>query len=313
MPKVIKTNRQKKKTIQGVYCRKCQKHLSSNNFYEATNPILDKNGFQSICKNCCQEIYNEYFKIYGNMKDAMYNTCRDLDIRFDEDVLKQCQSQIETLLSKNKKADKVFGYYKSKLGSTGKANSQIESLRFKDSHIEKQLHGGIENITDDEKIDEKLKLFWGEGFTSEDYKFLEMELAEWEKTYKHDNQAHITLLREICIQTLVIRKKRKNGEDVKKDQDELQALMKTADVDPSSTSMANAGKSQQAYGVWIKDIEQYRPAEWFDKQDKYKDMDGFIPYIKNYILRPIKNFITGSRDFHVDDDVMIDLDNDGDK
>ena len=30
-------------------------------------------------------------------------------------------------------------------------------------------------------------------------------------------------------------------------------------------------------------------------------------------MRPIKNFITGSRDFNVDKDVMVDFDNDGDK
>ena len=27
-------------------------------------------------------------------------------------------------------------------------------------------------------------------------------------------------------------------------------------------------------------------------------MDGIIDYIKQYIVRPLKNFVTGSRDFH---------------
>ena len=61
-------------------------------------------------------------------------------------------------------------------------------------------------------------------------------------------------------------------------------------------------------GLFIKDIEQFRPAEWHEQQEKYVDMDGFKPYIKNYIVRPIENFLTGVRNFFVDDNIDADLD-----
>ena len=75
----------------------------ASGFYEATNPMLDSNGLMSICKECSQEIYDKHFSIYGNMPEAIHNTCRDLDVRFSEHALEQAQSHIESLLAGGKK------------------------------------------------------------------------------------------------------------------------------------------------------------------------------------------------------------------
>jgi hypothetical protein len=167
-------------------------------------------------------------------------------------------------------------------------------------------------LVDDElsqiEIDDDLKIFWGYGFTPKDYVFLELELANWKQTHKCDNHAELTLLKEICIKILDIRNKRASNESTSKEQKELQDLMKTASVDPAKANIASAGKSHDAFGVWVKDIEQFRPAEWFEQQEKYVDMDGFKPYLKNYVYRPIENFLTGIRNFFVDDDIDANLD-----
>jgi hypothetical protein len=54
-----------------------------------------------------------------------------------------------------------------------------------------------------------------------------------------------------------------------------------------------------AWGVWQRDIENYRPAEWYEKEykNKYKDMEG-IEADKEDIKRSIGNFITESRNFN---------------
>jgi len=300
----------RKKTIKEIkavsgegYCRICQKTLPASSFYEATNPMIDKNGLMSVCRNHCNEIFDTYNSIHNNIDIALKLTCRDLDVRYSEEALKQAQSHVESLMSKGKKADKLFGYYKSKLGSTDKSNKKLESFRFKDSEFENIINDQVE-----EDIDDDLVLFWGRGFDSiDDYIFLETELSNWKKTHKCDNQAEVTLLKEICIKILIIRNKRADGENVSQDVKELQELFKTASVDPAKANVASAGKSHDAWGLFVKDIEQFRPAEWHDKQEKYKDMDGFIPYIKNYIIRPIKNFVTGNRDFQINDNINVNL------
>lgn len=306
MPKLGKTTRQPK-VVSGdkVYCRVCQKTLNSSSFYTATNPMLDTNGFLSICHDCCGKIYDDYFSIYNNLEVALQLTCQDLDVRFSKEALIQTQSHIESLLTKGKKASKVFGYYKSKLSSTNKSNERMESFRYKDSDF-----SSCENINEieNEEIDSDLILFWGKNFSIDDYIFLEAELSSWKQTHKCDNQAEITLLREICIKILEIRQKREKGDPVGGLQKELQDLLKTASLDPAKANAASAGKSHDSFGIWLKDIEQFRPAEWHDKQEQYKDMDGLIKYIQNYIVRPIRNFITGTRDFEIDDNINTNLD-----
>ncbi len=308
MPKQGKKTRQLKMVSDEGYCRKCRKTMPLSKFYEATNPMIDTNGCMSVCRDCCGELYNEYFSIYNNVEIALQLTCEALDVRYSKDALTQTQSHIEKLVSQGKKADAVFGYYKSKLSSTNKKNTGMESFRYKDSEDLMDLR----DIDVPDDIDEDLLLFWGKGFEWDDYVFLELEMSNWKQTHKCDNQAEITLLREICIKILQIRKAREKKENESNLQKELQDLMKTASVDPAKANVASAGKLHDAWGVWVKDIEQLRPAEWHDQQEKYVDMDGFIPYIKDYIVRPIKNFITGQRDFQMSDDIDITLeDKDG--
>jgi len=304
IPKVGKTKKEPKPIITGdIYCRMCSKTKPASYFYEATNPMIDKNGLMSVCKDHCNQIYDDYFIIYNNLEIALQLTCEDLDVRFSKEALKQTQSHIESLLIKGKKADKVFGYYKSKLSSTNKSNERMESFRYKDSD---DLNN-IDMINTDD-IDDDLLLFWGRGFDIDDIIFLEAELSAWKQTHKCDNQAEITLLREICIKILDIRKAREKKDNVGILQKELQDLFKTASVDPAKANAASAGKSHESFGLWVKDVEQFRPAEWFEQQEKYKDMDGLIPYIKNYIVRPIENFFTGVRNFIVNDNIDSDLD-----
>ena len=313
MPKTKKTTREPKVVSGEGYCRICQKMLPASKFYEATNTIIDKNGLLSVCRDHCHEIYDMYYSIHNNVDIALKLTCRDLDVRYSEEALKQAQSHVESLMEKGKPASKIFGYYKSKLGSTDKNNQKLESFRFKDTEFENLINDQVE-----EEVDDDLVLFWGRGFSLNDVIFLETELSNWKQTHKCDNQAELTLLREICIKILTIRNRRAGKENVSNDLKELQDLMKTASVDPAKANQASAGKSHEAFGLWVKDVEQFRPAEWYEQQEKYQDMDGFKPYLKNYISRPIENFLTGVRNFFVDDNIDADLDsvdvgsNDGD-
>jgi hypothetical protein len=76
---------------------------------------------------------------------------------------------------------------------------------------------------------------------------------------------------------------------------------------------ANSGKNLDTFGNWVKEIEQFRPAEFFKDKNMYKDVDNVEEYADRHITRPLKNFITGSRDFGVDAlDEIDDLD-DGDE
>ena len=78
---------------------------------------------------------------------------------------------------------------------------------------------------------------------------------------------------------------------------ELQDLMKTASLDPAKASAINSGKSQDTFGGIVKLIEEAEPAEHYKDKELFKDYDNIVLYFYNYVTRPLKNFITGSRDF----------------
>ena len=290
------------------YCRKCMKEKLKKDFYETTNEKLDSNGLLSICKDCINNIYNEYYNENNSFEKSIYLTCRDTDIMFNKDAISQTETHIENIINKGRNVNRPFGYYKSKLTSLLKSIKDLDYLRFHNSDDLYDEHGTHIDDDDFERyLDDDVIMFWGDGFSDSEISFLELELSKWKESYSSDNRGEITLLKEICIKILEIRKRRSDGGNVSVLQKELQELMKTASVDPAKANIATGGKNQETFGVWIKDIEQFKPAEWHDQQEKYKDMDGFTSYIEDYIVRPIRNFITGSRDFQIRDDININI------
>lgn len=277
------------------YCRKCQKIITGKAFFDSVDTILDSNGLMSICKNCCNEICNEYKFIHKDDRTALKYACRDLNVLFDESIFQITQKYRQTVAKRSVTGEvKLFSTYKGKLSSIGVFNKNITAI---DGSFDNEII--IEANPD---IPKELALFWGKGFTLEDIESLQYKYNQWKKTTKDDTESEKVLLKEICIKLWEMEKKRIHQlPTTKEDLKDLQDLMKTASVDPAKANIASAGKSLDAYGVWIKDVEQFRPAEWFDQQEKYKDMDGFSLYIYNYVTRPIRNFIKGVRDFVIKD------------
>lgn len=297
-----KINTQKVDSVN-VVCLSCGKTGKETRFYSARNPKYQFFGKIPWCFTCIKDKYEELYKKYEDSKKAMYELCKYLDIPFALNVYEAARNRWE------KNEVEIFQAY----------ITHYNSLAWKQAGLNFSTSDRVEGLDEpdnsftSEDVPAELVFKWGEGFSPSDYNYLENELAECEKTLKSDNWAEQTLLKEICIKKLDIRNRRKLGSDTKDPLAELQALMKTCAIDPAKASAANSGKSLDTFGEWIKDIEQNSPAEWFKDKEKYKDMDGLGDYIKKYITRPIKNFITGSRDFNVDKDVMIDFDNEGDE
>ena len=189
-------------------------------------------------------------------------------------------------------------------------NLQIEEIR-SDLEIEKNKpkmeateKEKEEDKQEEEIIPEDYIFEWGEGFTLKEYEFLNRELENWNDKYKSDieNGAQDILSREICVEQLNIRRKRALKDDTSKEVKSIQSLINTGKF--VARKVENPNTSVDLAGLWAKDIEDYNPAEWINDKKKFKDIDGIDDYIKNFIIRPIRNFITGSRDFDPEMDLL---------
>jgi len=184
---------------------------------------------------------------------------------------------------------------------------EIEDLKF----IPKKEEDEVEDVLQ-EKIPEEYIFEWGNGFNLDDYKFLNKKIEVWKEKHEIVKESEDVLLHKIVILELKIRKKESTGDDTSDDLKLLQNLMKTANFVEKKSVNAQSSGGKFLIGLAAEDMEKYEPAEWYEDQKKFKDIEGIDEYLKTYVTRPLKNFITGSRDFDSVLDNLQSLDGDPD-
>jgi len=303
--RTVKTTRSKTGIeVDVIYCRMCRKNKKPIEFFTAVDEILDTNGYFSICKECCEKLYEGYFRTERDMARSILRTCRKINLKFDEGAVEAAKLHIETKKENGTNLGNVIGTYKSKLVITQKTNigDKVTSLDL--TFIEPNISLPLAHPLDSSEVSTaELQQKWGRNYNFEDYEYLEREYSEWEKTNSCETKAEKKLIIEICHKSLEIEKRREEtGTTPSNLVKELQEIMKTAAVDPSKANAAGAGRTLETFSGIIKIIEETEPADYFEDKEMFKDFDNIGWYFRKYITRPLKNFITQSRDFNVADD-----------
>jgi len=279
-----------------IYCRKCMKDKAAKEYYSATDSTLDRNGFMSICRKCCGEIYDTSFTIERNFEKALLRTCKILNVGWIANAVDATKTHVDKLKAKGQEDIQTFGIYKSKLSTLSNlANDQ--TLTFEEYP---SIASFVVN-TPEEDADatyQDLQSFWGKGKSYEDISYLQNEFNELGGTDVRDDRPKAILLREICFQLLEIEKDRSAGTNVEKRVKALGDMMSNSAIRPDQKKTADGTKSSEAFGVWVADIEKYKPAEWYKDQDIYKDVSNIGQYWKTHILRPFLNFWGIQKDFN---------------
>jgi hypothetical protein len=308
MPRSRRKNERVTKTgisITESWCRHCMKMRPSRDFYEAVDGgLVDKNGLFSICKDSINELFDTLLASEKSYEKSTLKLCRILNLRYEESAVQAALKQLETYKERGTEG-KFFGSYKSKLHAVLKTTQRMESgIDLQYTEVTSINITGTNTLNDfnESEIERDVIAFWGDGYETEDYEWLEKTLADWKRTHKSDTMAEETLLKEIVFKQFEIRKSRKDGTSTAALVKELQDLMKTASVDPAKTSLANSGRAQDTFSSFIRMIEENEPASYYSQEDKklFKDFDNIEYYFDKYIRRPLRNFVSGSRDFNVD-------------
>ena len=282
------------------------KSLPPEKFYEAVDcGVIDKNGLLSVCKNCIQILYDESFQKTQSMEKSIHFLCTSLNIKFSNESASAAKLHIQTLLDNGKNVNSVFGIYKQKLISVQKTmdKSLTEDLTYSDvGTIYTSEAQNLKEIP----IPQDVLTFWGKDLKRDDIEFLETQFTNFKQTHKSDTYAEIVLLKQVCYTMLDIKTARAttppgDTSDLVK---ELQTLMKNLAISPNAINAANADKGLETFGLWKADIEREEPAQWLstdERGDMYRDVGNVEEYFQKYFVRPLKNFITGSKDFNVEE------------
>ena len=314
MAKSKSNTKQSEKVSGEVYCRKCQETKDFSNFYKATNPLLDTNGFMSICKDCCNDIYNYYFSLYNNMEKALDLTCQDLDVRFSKQVFEQTQSHIEKLLSSGKTINTTFGHYKSKLGSTGKNNEKLNSFKYKDSDHLKEIqfeianklnNSNIELSESDFELTEKIVKYWGKNKEVWEYEFLEEQMFKLKTDFECPDYGMEMIMKDICFINLNIERIRQNRDngDITKLIESRSKLMNDGNLKPVQATGVDKNE-KMSLGVFIKKWENEKPITKTldDEMKRYIDtfMVGHLAKMEGLNNEAVRKYEEAIKEYTID-------------
>lgn len=281
--------------VKNVYCRRCMQTKDTDNFYSAVDKILDKNGYMSVCKDCINEIYSKLYLAERDVHKAILRTCRVINLAYNNDTVDSTIKQVDGKDVKEYSKE-FFGLYKRKLSGIFEREDNLD-LTFKEPEDKSAIK---DNSLDQSEETVNLVNMWGDGYSIEDYNWLENEYSKWIKYHKSDTMAEVTLLKEIVWKNYEIKKARMEGKSTSSLVKELQDLMKTASVDPAKSTIAGSSENRDTFSSFIKLIEEKEPAEYYKDKKLFEDFDNIGAYFRKYVTRPLKNFITQSRDFNVD-------------
>ena len=293
-----KEDEETKETL--IYCRRCEKNQKKIMYHSAVDFDLDKNLSMSICKTCVNEIFDYNLLVSGNnLNDAIYKTCRTLNVMYLESVVDSLKLHLNKKEEKGLKVE-IFGLYKSHLGRWISLNKGVPATfnENKNVFVRDENNDVLTDETEEDK--EYLIKMWGDGFTKEDYSFLEHELAQWQGSHSSNSHGEIVLLKEICYVQLDLRNSRMGTvKDTSSSLKKLIEAMKAGGFDPAKVSQANSGTNKETWGMFLKVIEETTPAEYFKDKELYKDFDNQDTYFQNYIRRPAINFYSSTHNLEL--------------
>jgi len=74
-------------TVEFKKCRKCMEEKRPVEFYDAVDPFIDSDGLFSICKPCCNSIFDTYFESEKSMELALLRFCRSVNLKYSEEAI----------------------------------------------------------------------------------------------------------------------------------------------------------------------------------------------------------------------------------
>lgn len=278
----------------GYYCTACGKNYQKQaaNFYTAQSPLYaGNNGFLPVCKECVEKIGSQYSKILGGEVPAIKRLCEKFDTYYSDTLI--------AALSKCPTNQSVFSYY-FKMANLRQYKGKTYDLTHDENHVienEEDLAKNNEN-TSSIRVTKKAVSFWGAGFSPEEYQTMEEHYKMLSEQYNNADSVQDTLLKELC-RIQVMKDRAFNSGDAERYDKALRLYLTTlkgGNLQIKGDEQSGGNDPNACWGVYNSMIEKYVPSDIYKNRSLYDDEDDIGGYFKRFILRPIKNFFSGSRE-----------------
>ena len=230
-------------------------------------------GHLTVCKSCVDNIYETYLKDCGDPGMAVRQTCRKLDLYWNEHLFQ--------MVEKKNTGRTLMTQYIQKAN----ANAYI-GKSYDDTLSEEGTLWTFGSAPDAAQVSDEVMQFWGPGYSPEMYAMLEQRRKYWmsrlPEGYEEDIGAEATI-RQICAVELDLNRNRAAGKDVDKNISSFNALLGNMNLKPVQKKQEDldAALSNTPLGVWLYRYENKRPLPEID--DDLKDVNGLRRYVFTWL------------------------------
>lgn len=280
-------------SVAAVCCKCGTKYGRRNGYFSVSYAHLYKGiGYIPICKTCVNTMFETYLAQCHNIKNAVRQVCRKLDLYWSETAYNQIKAKSV--------AKTVMTQYISKINNMSFAGKSYDDTLVEENGLwefcsqassenessSKQLQQAEESCTKEEELKalrtpKKIIAFWGSGYSDEMYQELEQRRKYWMSRLPEDIDLDIgteAIIRQICSLELDINRDRIAGKSVDKSVNALNTLLGSANLKPvQQKTGTDTSVERTPFGVWIKRFEKERPVPEIDPE--LKDVDSLIKYI----------------------------------
>lgn len=288
----------KKTILKESWCPMCGTTMPKEDFYKSNSPAYEDTECQPFCKEHSGKLYEQYYNLTNQHETAIYYMCALTDTPYVDSALEM----FLTKKNRYKNIEKLWGVYVNCVQMINGASTKYRS--FIDSNISKEGTVVSKQVKQQE-IEEiqELQFFWGANKTPEELEFLEETLSKYTKGVELETYQE-SLYKDLCLAECKIWK----GEDVGNAIKQKQSIAKTLGLDNfKSNETTSLAEQTLEYQIWV--MENEEPAEYMEKQDLYKDFLGLGKSWLLDILRPVRNIITGAKDYKISDEELVEFDN----
>ena len=255
------------KVLEGkyVYCHHCNEFIARESFYVDNR---NASGVFHICKKCVLEIVEQRKKKTdkpNETKDSVKRMLQMMDLPYIDELYESCCKTVaDEVNESNRKSPFIM------MLTCLKSLPQYQGKTWEDSDVD------VEEDGTSRKIKQSTIRRFGQGFSNDDYIFLQEQYDDWITRYECKTKAQEELFERLCFKKLEIFKATKAGKSTKDLDETYQKIMQTANITPKQNSLDTLSEGQ-TLGKLIEKWETERPIPEIDPE--LRDVDKIGQYI----------------------------------
>ena len=285
-------------------CSDCGEfYTDQKNFYRSMSPLFaGNNGYFPVCKTCVRNYYDYLVEYYsGNEEKALDRMCSVMDLYYSDAIAVASKS----VSTSNPRISSYISKTQMKQYSD-KGTTYLDTIRDRNNCT-------IENFDDVEEVNEsgekvispRLIKQWGFGYEPEEYSLLQEHYKMLTTQFTNADAVQDALIKDLCtIKVLQTRAMKKGDPDSFDKFTKLYHSTLKAGGLKTRSETDSIDDESACWGNFIKDVETLSPADIYLDKKMFDDADKVKEYFERFILRPVINFFSGSRESDPEYSVM---------